>query len=188
MGLISNEVNMKISEVIVVEGKNDVARVRLAVDAFVVSVSGQGITKNKIKFLKELNKTRGIIVLMDPDSPGEKIRAIIAEQIPTAKHAFITKRKALLDGDIGIENASIESIKESLKTLITPHDEVNHLMVDDLIKYKLVSTKDSTILRDKLSTCLNLGKCNGKTLLKRLNMLNITKEELKTIMEKINEQ
>ena len=85
---------MKISEVIVVEGKNDVARVSRAVDAFVVSVSGQGITKDKLKFLKELHKTRGIIVLMDPDTPGEKIRAIITEQIPSAKHACIDKNKA----------------------------------------------------------------------------------------------
>ena len=178
---------MKISEVIVVEGKNDVARVSRAVDAFVVSVSGQGITKDKLKFLKELHRTRGIIVLMDPDTPGEKIRAIITEQIPSAKHAFIDKNKALLDGDVGIENASVESIRESLNKLITPHNEINHLTVDDLIKYNLVSVKDSATLRDKLSTYLNLGKCNGKTLLKRLKMLNITKKELETIMEKINE-
>lgn len=179
---------MKISEVIVVEGKNDVERVSRAVDAFVVSVSGQGITKDKLNFLKELNKTRGIIVLMDPDTPGEKIRAIISEQIPSAKHAFIDKDKALLNGDVGIENASVESIRESLNKLITPHNELSHLTVDDLVKHKLVSVKDSAVLRNKLSAYLNLGKCNGKTLLKRLNMLKITKEKLKTIMEKVNEK
>ena len=177
---------MKISEVIVVEGIKDVAKVSLAVDAFIVPVSGQGISKKTLKFLEELNKTRGIIVLMDPDGPGEKIRAIISEKIPTAKHAFVAKNKAILNGDVGIENASIESIRESLKKLITTSKGVGNISVADLIENKLVSHKNSQILRDKLSTHLNLGKCNGKTLLKRLNMLNISRAKFTEIMEKIN--
>ena len=86
---------MKISEIIVVEGKNDVAAVKRAVNADCVSVSGLGINKKMIKFLKELDKKRGIIVLMDPDSPGEKIRSIISEQIPGSKHAFIDRKSVV---------------------------------------------------------------------------------------------
>ncbi len=177
---------MKISEVIVVEGKNDVAAVKRAVDAFVVSVSGQGINKEKINFLKELEKKRGIIILMDPDSPGEKIRAIITEQIPNAKQAFVKKRQALKNGDVGIENASVESIRNSLKLLISPNINIGNLTVDDLIKNDLISKYNSKDLRNKLSKHLNLGTCNGKTLLKRLNMLNMTQKQFKLIMENIN--
>lgn len=178
---------MKISEVIVVEGKNDIAAVSRAVDAFCVSTSGSGISKEKIAFLKELSKTRGLIILMDPDGPGDKIRAIISEQIPTAKHAFIKKQDALINGDVGIENASVTAIQESLKNLISPSDQKDQILMEDLVKFKLVSYKDSSKLRDKLSNRLNLGKCNGKTLLKRLNMLEISREKLKMIMEDLHD-
>lgn len=177
---------MKISEVIVVEGKNDIAAVTKAVDAFCVSTSGSGITKSKIDFLKEIAKKRGIIVLMDPDSPGEKIRAIITEQIPSAKHAFIKKKDALKNGDVGIENAGIKAIRESLESLISPNTKIGNITIEDLIENNLVSVTNSSILRDSLSNYLNLGKCNGKTLLKRLNMLNISKDEFKLMMEELN--
>lgn len=177
---------MKISEVIVVEGKNDVARVSRAVDAYVVSVSGQGINKETIAFLKELNKKRGLIVLMDPDTPGEKIRAIITEQIPDVKHAFIKKELALKDDDVGIENASVKAIQASLAGLISPTDKVGAITLDDLIRHKLVFSKKSSTLRKTLTDYLNIGKCNGKTLLKRLNMLNMEKDKFEKIMEKLD--
>lgn len=177
---------MKISEIIVVEGKNDIFKVKRAVDADVISVSGQGINKEMIEYLKTLEKKRGIIVLMDPDGPGEKIRAIITNHIPKAKHAFISKDKALLNGDVGVENASIKSIKDSLKNLLTTGQIEGDLIMQDLLTYKLVATDNSRILRKKLSQYLKFGECNGKTLLKRLNMLNITKDKLENLMVKIN--
>ena len=178
---------MKISEIIVVEGKNDVAAVKRAVNADCVSVSGLGINKKMIKFLKELDKKRGIIVLMDPDSPGEKIRSIISEQIPGSKHAFIKAKDARLMGDLGVENASPKVIQESLSKLISPNTVEAKISMDNLVDLKLIASENSGILRDKLSDSLNLGKCNGKTLLKRLNMLGISAKELKLKMERLNE-
>lgn len=178
---------MKISEIIVVEGKNDVAAIKRAVNADCVSVSGLGINKETIKFLKALDKKRGLIVLMDPDSPGEKIRSIISEQIPASKHAFIKAKDARRLGDLGIENASPKAIQESLSQLISPNTVESRLTMDDLVDLRLTAAVNSAVLRDKLSERLNLGKCNGKTLLKRLNMLGISLEELKQVMERLNE-
>lgn len=178
---------MKIAEIIVVEGKNDVAAVKRAVNADCVSVSGLGINQETIKFLKELDKKRGLIVLMDPDSPGEKIRSIISEQIPTSKHAFIKAKDARLMGDLGIENASPQAIQDSLKKLISTNTVEAKITMDDLVDLKLIAAENSAILREKLSDSLNLGKCNGKTLLKRLNMLGISLEKLKLKMERLNE-
>lgn len=178
---------MKISEIIVVEGKNDVAAVKRAVNADCVSVSGLGINKQTIKFLKELDKKRGLIVLMDPDSPGEKIRSIISEQIPSSNHAFIKSKNARYKGDLGIENASPKTIQESLNHLISPRKIKSTITIDNLVDLNLISAPNSAVLRDKLSDRLNLGKCNGKTLLKRLNMLGISIEELKLKMERLDE-
>ncbi len=177
---------MKISQVIVVEGKNDIAAVKRAIDADVVSTSGFGITKEKLEFLKMIEKKRGLIILMDPDSPGEKIRAIISEQVPNAKHAFITKKDALVKGDVGIENASVKAILASLENLVSPSSTKALIDIEDLIQYDLIFSENSSQLREKLGTVLNIGMCNGKTLLKRLNMLKLNKLELKTLMEDLN--
>ena len=177
---------MKINEVIVVEGKNDIAAVKKAVDAFCVSTSGSGINMEKINFLKKLEKERGIIVLMDPDGPGEKIRAIINEHIPNVKHAFIKKADALHKEDVGIENASEDSIRASLKNVISSNKKTSDLEMSDLIKHNLILKTNSKQLRFKLDQHLNIGHCNGKTLLKRLKMINLNKVDLDKIMGEVN--
>ena len=66
-----------IKEVIVVEGKDDVAAVKKAVDAEMIAVGGFGINARVIARIKEAQKRKGVIVLTDPDFAGEKIRKII---------------------------------------------------------------------------------------------------------------
>lgn len=178
---------MTISEVIVVEGKNDIMAVKRAVDAFVISTSGSGITKDLLIMLKKLHEERGIIVLTDPDGPGEKIRAIITEHIPTAHHAFIVKKDAMGNNDVGIEHASIEAIQNSLKDKITYQESQSDLSHEDLIKYDLAAGAKSKENRERLCAFLNITYCNGKTLLKRLQLLNINKKDLKVMMEDMYE-
>lgn len=178
---------MRISEVIVVEGKNDIMAVKRAVDAFVISTSGSGITKDLLIMLKKLHEERGIIVLCDPDGPGEKIRAIITEHIPTAHHAFITKDEAYAHNDIGIEHASPEAIKKSLENMITYNDKQSNLEFEDLVDYRLVGYEDSMALRQSLCNLLSITYSNGKTLLKRLKLLNIDRSQLAQLMEAIYE-
>ena len=40
-----------------------------------------------------LNKSRGVIVLTDPDFPGDKIRSTITEHVKGVKHAYIDREK-----------------------------------------------------------------------------------------------
>ena len=85
---------MKIKEIIVVEGRDDTNRVKEAVDCDTFETNGSALTKKKIERLIYLEKTRGIIVLTDPDYAGKRIRNIIEKNIPTAKHAYISKGKS----------------------------------------------------------------------------------------------
>lgn len=179
---------MKVSQVIVVEGKNDIHRVKSAVNADVISTSGSGITKELLKMLEKLNDERGIIILTDPDTPGERIRAIISERIPTALHAFIIKDEAIYNNDVGIENASKEAIRKSLENLITYNEFNNKINIDDLIELRLINASDSKDLRMALCNELKLTYSNGKTLLKRLNMLNLNRSDLDQIMEGLYEK
>lgn len=61
-----------IQQVIVVEGKSDIARVRQAVDADLIATGGYALRSAVIQDIRAAYEKRGIIILTDPDGPGEK--------------------------------------------------------------------------------------------------------------------
>lgn len=180
---------MKIKEIIVVEGRDDTNRVKEALDCDTFETNGSAITKKKIERLIHLEKTRGIIVLTDPDYAGKRIRNIIERHIPTAKHAYISNKKAVDNkGKIGIEAASKEDIIAALKKLYTPlKEKKNDINNELLIQLGLVGGLTSKKLREQLCENLNIEYTNAKQLLNKLNMYGISKEQLIENMNKINE-
>jgi len=74
---ILKDKKMKIKEIIVVEGRDDTNRVKEAIDCDTFETNGSALTKKKIERLIFLEKTRGLIVLTDPDYAGKRIRNII---------------------------------------------------------------------------------------------------------------
>ena len=124
-----------IKETIVVEGKDDIANVKRAVECEMIATNGLAFGKDLIDRLVEINARCGIIIFTDPDYAGKKIREKIARKIPTAKHAYIDRKKAIKKGDLGVENAEPEVIIEALKRAkaeeITPREEFT---MADLVK------------------------------------------------------
>ena len=59
-----------IKQVIVVEGKSDIARVGMAVDADMIATEGFALKKTTIEKIRYAYEKRGIIILTDPDGPG----------------------------------------------------------------------------------------------------------------------
>ena len=78
---------IKVEPVIVVEGKSDVDFLSSFLEADFVTTNGSEISEETLRYLKEIAKKRGIILLTDPDYPGLQIRSRIAEQIPSVQHA-----------------------------------------------------------------------------------------------------
>ncbi|QCX33460.1 ribonuclease M5 [Caloramator sp. E03] len=176
-----------IKEIIVVEGKDDVAAVKRAVDAELITTSGLGITDKTIEKIKTAAKNRGVIVFTDPDYAGEKIRKIISQKVPGCKHAFLPRELAMKDKDIGIENASVEAIRDALSKVKTEVFGRNEFTMDDLYKYGLLGEENSSILRDKVGAILGIGYGNGKQFLNRLNRYGITREEYESAIKKSKE-
>ena len=182
-----------IKEVIVVEGKDDVAAVKKAVDAEMIAVGGFGINARVIARIKEAQKRKGVIVLTDPDFAGEKIRKIIMEAVPQAKHAFLprTQAKPKKKGSLGVEHASDAAILEALKKVVTPdisQTAVSEITRQDLIDYGLIAGAQAKEKREKLGDELRIGYTNGKQLEKRLKMFRITPKELAQAMKIVEEQ
>lgn len=100
----------KIKEIIVVEGKDDISKIKSAFDCDVIATNGTHFSKDLFKKLKEANKRCGIIVFTDPDYAGEKIRKNINRIIPNCKNAFLPRNSALKGDNVGVENAKTQDI------------------------------------------------------------------------------
>lgn len=176
-----------IKEIIVVEGRDDVSAVKKAVDAEVISVSGFGINKQIIDKIKTAQERQGVIVLTDPDFAGEKIRRIITKRVKGVRHAYITQEEGTKDGDIGVENASPESIRRALEIAKCEVVERKDIYSsEDMVFFKLTGDDKSKERRTALGKILGIGYCNGAQFLKRLNSFGISKEEFIEGIKKID--
>ena len=177
-----------IKEVIVVEGRDDITAVKAAFDCEVIATNGFGYGKALIKTLKSLQDRRGLIILTDPDFGGERIRKDLSKHIPNCKHAFLPQGKALKKGDIGVENATPEDIREAIgKARPNSVEKVETFEREDILLFNLAGGPGSRERREKLGEILGIGYCNGKQILNRLNHLGVTREEFLRAMERIED-
>ncbi|WP_440897309.1 ribonuclease M5 [Amphibacillus sp. Q70] len=179
---------MRIKEIIVVEGKDDTAKLKQVFDVDTIETNGSAINQTILDQIQHAQDKRGIIIFTDPDYPGQRIRHIIANAIPDCKHAFLTKDEARgkHDKGIGIEHATPESIKEALVQVYQLEDIKQSLISrDDLLEFGLIGGRSAKARREKLSERLRIGYANGKQLLKRLQMFQITPDQLTAEMQAI---
>ncbi len=176
----------RIKEIIVVEGKDDVAAVRRAVDAEIITTSGFGMNKQNMKRIAEAYKRCGIIILTDPDHAGERIREHLTKRFPNAKHCFLPKEEAMKGDNIGVENASPQSILEALSKVKTVvENPVNHFEKLDMIRNDLEGGSGSSERRNLVGKILGIGYGNAKQFLGRLNRYGITREEFDQAMAEL---
>lgn len=181
---------MKIKEIIVVEGKDDTVKIKLAVDADTIETRGSAVDERVVEQVRHAQATRGVIIFTDPDYPGQRIRNMIAEQVPGCRHAFLPKEEAIekLGRGVGVEHASIESIRKALRDAqyMEKHAE-EQMTMDDLVDAGLIGGDRAKARREKLGRKLKIGYVNGKQLHKRLIMFHVTRQQfiaaLKEVME-----
>ena len=171
-----------IKEVIVVEGTNDTKRLKSFFDVETIETHGLGLKKETIELIKDINDKRGVILFLDPDTPGEKIRNRLNSEIPNLKNAFVLKENARTKKKVGIEHADKETLQEALNNLVTYTDKRESLTEEEFYELRLNGESDSSKKRQTVSKKYHIGKCNSKTMFKRLNMLGITYNEIKEIL------
>ncbi len=197
----------KISEIIVVEGRDDTAAIRRSVDAVTIETHGFGIRPETWDLIEKAYESKGIIVFTDPDHAGDQIRRRILERFPDAKEAFLDRSQAEKDGDIGIENASAESIREALRKVHRSAEEISGeagktsgaeggaegeeapqrepFTAADLFFWGLDGTPGAAKRRRMLGRQLGVGMATGKTFLQRLNRFGITRQEIERALAQI---
>lgn len=179
---------MKIKEVIVVEGRDDTAAIKKSVDAITIETHGYGITNDTWKLIQKAYEEKGIIVFTDPDHAGEQIRRRLLKKFPQAKEAFLERSDAQKSGDIGIENAAPDAIRDALskaKCSFESEGKTDTFTVEDMMQAGLIGQADSAQKRRILGKKLGIGFGNGKIFLQRLNKFDITKEEFLEALREI---
>jgi len=166
--------------IIVVEGKTDVAFLSSFIDAEFVITNGSDIPETTINYLKNTNKK--IYVLTDPDFPGKRIRDVLDQNIPNLNHCFISKENSIKHGKVGVAEGEINEILHAIEnSFVQKKENAGTLTMDDLFELGLTGSQTSAEKRKIVAEKLNLGFCNAKTFLKRLNANNITKEDIAKI-------
>ncbi len=191
----------RIREVIVVEGKYDVIRLRSAVDATIVQTDGFQIFKDEqqLQLLRRLAKERGLLILTDSDGAGFVIRNFLNGAIPREqlKHAYIPeilgkerrKYAPSKEGLLGVEGMSDAVIIEALRRAGATFETENTpaagcgLTKADLFDAGLVGGADSAQKRRRLQKALGLPeKMSANRLLEMLNTA-VSPEEYAAALE-----
>ena len=181
----------KISQVIVVEGRDDTANLKHYFDVETYETRGSAINDQDIERIRRLHDLHGVIVFTDPDFNGERIRRMIMTAIPTVQHAFLKRYEAapkskIKGRSLGIEHASYEDLKTALAQVTEQFENENEFDISrsDLIRLGFLAGADSRRRREYLGEQLRIGYSNGKQLLKRLELFGITLAEVEEVMAK----
>lgn len=189
-GFLALTEKIKIPEVIVVEGKDDTANLRRFYEVDTYETRGSAISEEDLERIDKLNQLRGVIVFTDPDYNGERIRRLIMEAVPTAKHAFLRRDEAAPKSktkgrSLGVEHASFADLQAALSGLVGCYDDEEGFDISkaDLMRLGLLMGSDSRRRREYLGDQLRIGYSNGKQLLKRLELFGVGLAEVEEAME-----
>ncbi len=190
---------VKISEVIIVEGKYDKNTLSQIVDATIIETGGFAVFNNKerLSLIRKLAEKRGIIVFTDGDGAGFVIRNFLKGAIDKdkIKHAFVPdiygkeKRKSSpsKEGKLGLEGMKPEIILDALKKSGATIDGNENskggvLSTADYFSLGLSGGNNSDGLRTAVKNKMGLPeKMSSKALFQALSILT-TKDELTAIV------
>ena len=164
--------------VIVVEGKNDANKLKtIFKDADIIITNGSEINSFVINDIYNASLKNEVILCLDPDGPGEKIRKTIVEKVPNVQQVFARKSIAISKNKkkVGIEHMTKKDILEMFENIKYSKNSGN-ITYMQMYELGYMTSKEKRIM---LCEKLNISYSNGKQLIKRLNMFGITLEEIK---------
>lgn len=183
----------KFKQVIVVEGRDDTKRLHEAFgDVDTIETRGSAISEQTLALIKKAQDSRGVIVLTDPDFPGEKIRKTISAAVPGVTHAFLPREDAKPDHahqSLGVEHATPAALREALGHLTTEvPDAPEQISQEDLFTAELIGSPRAAKRRAALGDILHIGYTNGKQLQKRLRQFEITPQQFADALTQLNQE
>ena len=162
----------RINEIVVVEGKTDSQLLKELYDVDTIETHGLGLDDKTLELIKEASKTRGVIVLTDPDYPGLKIRNQVEKYVQNCKHAFVDRKDAI--------GRKKEAVKKAIENVVTFSNQEESISWKEFLELDIIGDKKKRL---KVYDLFHLGYGNAKTLFKRLNMVGISREMIEKELE-----
>ncbi|MGE6492889.1 ribonuclease M5 [Exiguobacterium sp. NPDC077395] len=181
----------KIQEIIVVEGRDDTARLQEVFEVDTIETNGSAVSNQTIERIRRAQEKRGVIILTDPDYPGDRIRAIVEERVKGCKHAHLPRAEAKgKRGKIGVEHATPESLRRVLRAVFEPRVETNQPIVTRkmVLDADLIGGEAAAKRRKRLGVLLRIGEPNAKQFVKRVEALGVTVEEWEQALAQLEEE
>lgn len=191
--MIKDNINekIKIKEAIIVEGRDDEARVKQSIDAMIIVTHGFGIKEETWTLIDKAYREKGVIIFTDPDHAGEMIRRKIEKRCPKALHANLSREKARKNKDIGVENARPQDVLTAIlsakskkndtqgKSLLANKSQSeSSLSPEDIYALGICGGEGAKIRRERLCYKLGIGYTNAKGFIKRANDFGISKKDI----------
>lgn len=162
--------------VYVVEGRHDAMRLK-AIDSSldVVVTGGSNIQAEIIEELRLLKKTRELVLFLDPDHAGMKIRKRLESILGPCAHIHLQPGlcKDEQRNKIGVEHASNETLQNALNHIKYTHVSRGTLDYKNYQKYFIISSK-SRANRQRIASTYHLPMGNGKAFYHTLVRHNIS--------------
>ena len=166
--------------VLVVEGKEDASYLSNYIASEIVTVQGYELKESTISYLKN----KRVIALLDPDEAGKSIRKRLNNSLTNVINIEIDISKCTRGKKNGVAECEIDEIMCHLRPYIIDKPLENKAISNiDLCDMGITNNKE---LRAYVCQKLELGNCNNKQLLKRLNLSNVELDYLKKIVEEYN--
>ena len=176
---------LKISRVILCEGKYDKIKLSSIVDGEIITLEGFGIFKNEEKrhLIRTLAEKRGLIVLTDSDSAGSILRGhinnitgasgVVHLYTPTVPGKEKRKTAPSKEGLLGVEGFDVETLFDMLlpyeNAVFEKKEEISRLR---FFEDGFMGGEGSRERRARLIEKLSLPKTlSAKALLSAINML-----------------
>lgn len=196
---------IKITQLIVVEGKYDKIKLSSLIDGLIIATNGFRIYKDKEKtaLIKALAKKQGVIILTDSDKAGFQLRgylkSILGEldssmitelYIPQIKGKEQRKEIASKEGYLGVEGIDSVLLRELLSSALSKCavQKDNPVTKADFFSDGLSGGENSSKNRQAFLKELSLPSyVTANSLLKVINSL-LTRQEYENIINKIMTQ
>lgn len=167
-----------IDGIVIVEGKTDTSKLQSLFDVQTIETNGSALSKKTINVIKEVAKHNKIILLLDPDGPGQKIRTQLINEIDQCFNIFLEKKDIKKSKKFGIAEAYDDALINAFNNLIKFDNNQQSLDWNDYLSLNLNTKQKRSII-----TCyFKLPECNHKKLFKWLNLMQITFIDLKEII------
>lgn len=191
---------IRLEPVILVEGKYDKIKLSQLFDATILTTEGFGIfkQKDKLRLLRQLAQSRGLLIFTDPDGAGFVIRNYLKGAIPAGKlyHAYIPdlygkekrKAKGSREGKLGVEGVPNEAILQAVErsgALDRVPSERTPITKTDLYDLGLSGGSNSGEKRRQLLLALDLPeRLSPNALLDVLNCIT-DRDTLRSVCKKL---